>query len=478
MMNTDDNTSDFTSDDSILPVTEECHDNGTKRIYFRRRESMLNSSLVIINFEGILGEIQKYPIFDINAKHGLYLRQGVIKGIKKLMNKFQVVLVSSKIEQRIREVLNYFKSEGVYFDGVYTRQENEIKNDIYFSYSQIFEDFKICPENVKWEVLILWPILLENSEIKMRESDELLYDESVNNDKFFHVRNIFDYRETTDVPVTLLVPHLLSQPENKWMCFSNIVTLIESLYIASATEDDDKIGSPVRKKPSYKVTTKHFDKDKMDISSEEAPKSHFLVMNTISISPQNHFRKIQKRVYNCTLDTSNTSWVHGFNSWLKYELFSAKLVMSHQPKTYGESTNKNLNALSHKMSENKSSEYWKFEEEKDEISNPLAIQLLNTLKARNTNAMKARQEYYNRYFNDVNSIFDKKLTNDEDSCSDEEGKSIIQLHQMNKDDENTDDQRNNYTKCVTRARNSSYRFIVTPGFLYESHPIIYIKEIS
>jgi len=68
------------------------------------------------------------------------------------------------------------------------------------------------------------------------------------------------------------------------------VTLIDSLYIASATEDNDKVGSPIRKKASYKVTTKHFNENKTLDKTEESPQPHFFVMNTISIAPQNHFK--------------------------------------------------------------------------------------------------------------------------------------------------------------------------------------------
>lgn len=91
-----------------------------------------------------------------------------------------------------------------------------------------------------------------------------------------------------DPPITLLIPHILSQEKYKSMCFSNVVTLIESLYIVSATEDNDKTGSPVRKKPMYRVTTKHYNHD--DNLENGQPKSTLFVMNTISITPQNHFK--------------------------------------------------------------------------------------------------------------------------------------------------------------------------------------------
>ena len=110
--------------------------------------------------------------------------------------------------------------------------------------------------------------------------------------------------------MTLLVPHYLSQTDNKSMGFSFIVTFIEGLYIASATNHNDRIGSPIRKRPNYIV--KEFSSSQN--SPEKSYSSNFLVMKTISIIPQNYFKKLRKRVYDKNLDISNTSWVHGFNS--------------------------------------------------------------------------------------------------------------------------------------------------------------------
>jgi hypothetical protein len=118
---------------------------------------MLKMSLVVITFEGILGEITKQPLFDPEAKHGLYLRQGVVKGMIQLLRKFQVVLViTSSTDDRIAQILNYFKSHKVVFDGVYTRQTNTYCRDYtYFSYLQILNDFEISLDNAKWEALFV-----------------------------------------------------------------------------------------------------------------------------------------------------------------------------------------------------------------------------------------------------------------------------------------------------------------------------------
>mmetsp|Transcript_16705 Transcript_16705/g.14620 ORF Transcript_16705/g.14620 Transcript_16705/m.14620 type:complete len:104 (-) Transcript_16705:519-830(-) len=103
------------------------------------------------------------------------------------------------------------------------------------------------------------------------------------------------------------------------MCFSYVVTFIEGLYIASATDRDDKIGSPIRKKPNYIIKEEilHYNNDNSHEQKAPETKSHsggILFMKSISITPQNHFKKIKKRVYDRNLDATNTSWVHAFNS--------------------------------------------------------------------------------------------------------------------------------------------------------------------
>lgn len=103
-------------------------------------------------------------------------------------------------------------------------------------------------------------------------------------------------------------------------------------------------------------------------------------MKTISITPQNHFKKIQKRVYHRDLDMNNTSWVHGFNSWLKYELFHAKIITSHEPRLFYEK----IGCLPIKQSKQSLSNEF-IDESIDKsvlMSNPIAMSLFKSLKAK------------------------------------------------------------------------------------------------
>ena len=137
---------------------------------------MKNMPLVIINFEGIIGEILTLPIFSPDAKKGLYLKNGVIENMKRLFNKFQLAIVTEIDSNRFMKILDYFKIYNIIFDGVYIREKTEESGELFSEYSHIFNDFEIEPEDVKWNVLLLCPILLENEEIKARSNEELVFD--------------------------------------------------------------------------------------------------------------------------------------------------------------------------------------------------------------------------------------------------------------------------------------------------------------
>jgi hypothetical protein len=62
-------------------------------------------SLLIINFEGVIGEVMKIPFFDPNGKFGLWIKRGVLDGIEKLLKKFRVVLMISKPYEEYSHVL-------------------------------------------------------------------------------------------------------------------------------------------------------------------------------------------------------------------------------------------------------------------------------------------------------------------------------------------------------------------------------------
>ena len=137
---------------------------------------MKNMPLIIINFEGIIGEILTLPLFDPEAKTGLYIKSGVIENMKRLSSKFQLAIVTGIDDTKFSKIMKFFKSHKIVFDAVYFRKILENTEDLFSEYSHIFTDFEIEPEDVKWNVLLLCPILLENIEIKTRTNEELVFD--------------------------------------------------------------------------------------------------------------------------------------------------------------------------------------------------------------------------------------------------------------------------------------------------------------
>jgi hypothetical protein len=100
----------------------------------------------------------------------------------------------------------------------FTLQPQSINNhDLFTSYQEIYTDFKIDPKEITNQVLLLCPICLENPELKFRTGEELLFDNMIKDKNEFFVKYLANPNQEYDPPVTLLVPHYLSQSENKSM---------------------------------------------------------------------------------------------------------------------------------------------------------------------------------------------------------------------------------------------------------------------
>ena len=73
----------------------------------------------------------------MQSKHSM-LNKGVIPGIKRLLEKFKVVLILNQPDSKISQILSYFKSNGVTFDGVYAKTNNDKNKSTFISYSEIY----------------------------------------------------------------------------------------------------------------------------------------------------------------------------------------------------------------------------------------------------------------------------------------------------------------------------------------------------
>ena len=73
--------------------------------------------LMIIQFEGVLGDLTKKNICDENLQ--LSLRKDAADGLRELLVHYQVVLFSFYSEKSIKSIVQYFlKEENIVFDAV------------------------------------------------------------------------------------------------------------------------------------------------------------------------------------------------------------------------------------------------------------------------------------------------------------------------------------------------------------------------
>lgn len=168
-------TSSSDTDDILTPVTDEVF-NWSKRLFFRRRLEMANKNLIVINFEGVIGDIFKENIWQ-DQEEALHLRKGAKKALRHLLQSFQVVLFFHTSRVNYNKVLNYFSSKSINFDGAYCSENNarwatkckgKFKKTLKYSehmqnYSQISMDFGIQNE-VLGKMLILTSIWLDHDE--------------------------------------------------------------------------------------------------------------------------------------------------------------------------------------------------------------------------------------------------------------------------------------------------------------------------
>lgn len=70
----------------LQPHTERVFQFKSRRLDFCRRESHQDKMIMIIHFEGVIGEVKKKDLKDDNMQ--LVLRHGAVEGIKELLKNF------------------------------------------------------------------------------------------------------------------------------------------------------------------------------------------------------------------------------------------------------------------------------------------------------------------------------------------------------------------------------------------------------
>ena len=107
-------------DNFMRPKTPKVFQFKSRRLDFCRRKTHQHKMVMIIQFEGVIGEINRSSLSSDNLQ--LMLRHGVVEGLKELLKNFQLVLFSFLTEKTVKLAVEYLlKNEGIVFDGVYTK---------------------------------------------------------------------------------------------------------------------------------------------------------------------------------------------------------------------------------------------------------------------------------------------------------------------------------------------------------------------
>lgn len=152
----------------------------TTRLLWKRRLIQRSAPLVIVHFEGAMGEFRREPW---TAGLELCVREGTEQGLAALLHRYQTVLVTTLAKEQRKCLLDCLKKRtGVTFDAVYKLRKSD-GTSFLLDYSQIFSDFTVCPHKPPSpslnSTLIVSSIGLNQEDLCCRQGLDLLYESSV-----------------------------------------------------------------------------------------------------------------------------------------------------------------------------------------------------------------------------------------------------------------------------------------------------------
>jgi len=127
----------------IPPVTNPNY-GSTKRIYFARRKISSSAKLLIINFEGVIGDFYT-PNALIKDNLGFYLRPNSISSLISLSSIYQLVVFFISEEELSKYALQYLISRCIIIDSAYMSLNYSWEN-IAHNYDQIYNDYSLTKE--------------------------------------------------------------------------------------------------------------------------------------------------------------------------------------------------------------------------------------------------------------------------------------------------------------------------------------------
>ena len=128
----------------MLPLTPLVYKNKTKRLLFMRRPEMADRGLVIVVFDGLVGEFIR-PILADSGQSVLYMRAGALSFLRTVAKTSQLVLMLLSVRRRrYKAVLRHaFRKNNIHFDAIYTTDTSNIATD-----REVFEGADRTPEHL------------------------------------------------------------------------------------------------------------------------------------------------------------------------------------------------------------------------------------------------------------------------------------------------------------------------------------------
>ena len=174
----------------------------TSRVAWARRSSHCSKPLLILNWEGVIGQWYR-PGYGEPCE--VYFRQGWEQGVKMLMEMFSVVLVTALGKEKRAKMLEISSSKGICFDAVYKKRKSD-GTSFQLDYSQIIQDFSFQPHPDS--ILIVSSLGLDQEDLKDRSGLDLLQEKSMSRRR----RYLCNSCPSGDAPpVCFLVPNHVAQ---------------------------------------------------------------------------------------------------------------------------------------------------------------------------------------------------------------------------------------------------------------------------
>jgi hypothetical protein len=194
-------------------------------------------NLIIMRFEGIVGDWLRIDLWD-KRPAVLHLRPTAVKGLQRLLSRFQVVLFLNKTAVKSKQLLAHFERMGILFDAVYrsknswaTRPDQSDLPAICLkyvqNYDQIYADFQVSEADK--QVLVVSTLRLCEEDMVDAYGTGYLFKE-VSDLRYETYVSGVPVSKDKESPVTVLFPDPLTREAKAGASFSELADCLFGLY--------------------------------------------------------------------------------------------------------------------------------------------------------------------------------------------------------------------------------------------------------